>query len=85
MTRKKRQEASQRMKQIWAKRKAKAAIPLGKPIAAMEFGAGKPNLPDVNATVEVSDKDEIMVLASIVGLMGKLSTAGKQYIAYRFG
>lgn len=85
MTRKKRQQASERMKQIWAKRKAAAKSPVVMAWQPQVTGVTAQTLPDVNATVEVSDKDEIMVLASIVGLMGKLSTAGKQYIAYRFG
>lgn len=77
MTRKKKQEASQRMKQIWAKRKAAAEV-------APPALEDKPFLPNVSATVEIGNNDEIMVLASIIGLMGKLTPAGKQYLVNRF-
>lgn len=68
MTRKKRQEASHRMKQIWAKRKA--LKDLNK--SATEYAAAKPMDSEVGKLIEIID------------LMDGLSAAGRQYLVNRF-
>lgn len=75
MTRKKRQQASERMKQIWAKRKA---------VSAVTVTGSSSNGNTMTVVTPDAYADEFDRLRKIVDLMNELSTAGKQYLVNRF-